>query len=253
MRTSHIVIITILVIILVVVALRKEPISIDDIWVINMDKDMERYNAIVASSQPIKSMIHRWPATYGKEETIPNALADGISTMISGKKYEKEYEPDGQVRRNPGAVGCWLSHKRLLRHLSTIRVSDSTAHLVVEDDIMLTPDFLKEWDVRRHTIPADWDIVFFDINTPKGIAIADGIQKAIVTNDTGNWGTHAYIVRHGSIRSRILPQIRYMESEIDVQLNNHADILNIYIFQPPLLRLNTQFSETSTIEKRKPV
>jgi GR25 family glycosyltransferase involved in LPS biosynthesis len=218
-----------------------------------MDKDIDRYRAIVASSQPIKSMIHRWPATYGKQETVRNALADGISTLISSKKYEKDYEPDGLVQRNPGAVGCWLSHKRLLRHLSTLDVSSSTAHLVVEDDIMLTPDFLNEWETRRHSIPADWDIVFLDINALKGIPIADGLQKAIVTNDTGNWGTQAYIVRHGSLQSRILPEIRYMESEIDVQLNNHADFLNIYIFQPSLLRLNTKFSETSTIEKRKPV
>jgi GR25 family glycosyltransferase involved in LPS biosynthesis len=218
-----------------------------------MDKDVDRYNAIVASSQPIKSMIHRWPATYGKEESTANALADGISYMISNKKYEKDYDPFGKVQRNPGAVGCWLSHKRLLRHLSTLDVPSSTAHLVVEDDITLTPDFLKEWNVRRHSIPSDWDIVFLDITSPKGIPIADGIQKAVVTNDTGNWGTQAYIVRHGSLQSRILPEIRYMESEIDVQLNNHADILNIYMFQPVILRLNTQFSETSTIAMQNSV
>ena len=246
-------IIGVLVIILFIVALRRQPITIDDIWVINMDKDVERYNAIVASSQPIKSMIHRWPATYGKEESIANALADGISYMISSKKYEKDYDHYGKVQRNPGAVGCWLSHKRLLRHLSTLDVPGSTAHLIVEDDITLAPEFLEEWEIRRHTIPADWDIVFLDITVPKGFFIGDGIQKAVVTNDTGNWGTQAYIVRHGSLQSRILPEIRYMESEIDVQLNNHADILNIYIFSPSILRLNTEFSLTSTIAKQNPV
>jgi GR25 family glycosyltransferase involved in LPS biosynthesis len=163
MRTLHIIIISILVTILFLVDLLSQPVIIDDIWVINMDKDIDRYRAIVASSEPIKSMIHRWPATYGKEETVRNALADGISTIISSKKYEKDYDPDGLVLRSPGAVGCWLSHKRLLRHLSTLDVPSSTAHLVVEDDITLTPDFLKEWNVRRHTIPSDWDIVFLDI------------------------------------------------------------------------------------------
>ena len=249
MRTSHIICISLLLTILIIAFLfRKQPISIDGIWVINLEKDIERFNAIRKSTEPIRHLVHRWSATYGKDEPIQSALAEGVALMVSGHKYEKGYNPQGKVHQNPGAVGCWLSHKRLLRHLSTLNVADSTGHLIVEDDIHITPDFLTEWNERRHTVPADWDIVFFDINKSQGVPVTEGVERALFTNDTGNWGTQSYLVRHGSIQSRILPALRFMNSEIDVQLNNSTDRLNIYFFKPSILRLNQTFAVNSTID-----
>jgi len=204
------------------------------------------------ASYGIRDLIQRWPATYGKTESAQTALADGVNLLISTHKYEKEgYNPQGTCQRNPGAVGCWLSHKRLMQHLSDVPADSNVGHLIVEDDIQIKPEFLKDWEYRKHTVPADWDIVYFDINHPRGVPVGEGIQRVVFTRDTGNWGTQAYMVRHGSLKSRILPKLRFMNAEIDVQLNNCSEDLNIYFFSPSLLHLNQTMSTNSTISAPK--
>ena len=226
---------------------RKKPIRMEDIWIINLDKDTERYDTILRQSVNIRNLIHRWPATYGKTEPVKDALADGVNTLLSTRKYEKDKDSSKVCSRNTGAIGCWLSHKRLMRHLSEQRAEDNAGHLILEDDIQITPGFMDVWETRKHTIPADWDIVYFDINHPKGLPVGEGIQRVLFTADTGNWGTQAYMVRHGALKSRILPKFRFMDSEIDLQLNNCSESLNMYFFSPSILSLNREMSQHSTI------
>jgi len=225
---------------------RIKPIHIDDIWIINLDKDTERYDTIIRQSSNIRNLIHRWAGTYGKTERVKDALADGVNTLISTRKYEKDSGSE-VCSRNTGAVGCWLSHKRLLRHLAELPAEENAGHLIFEDDVQITPEFMDVWNARKHTIPADWDIVYFSINHPKGIPVGEGIQRVLFTADTGNWGMQAYMVRHGSLKSRILPKLRFMDSEIDVQLNNCSESLNMYFFSPSILNLNREMSQHSTI------
>lgn len=228
---------------------RRKPVHMDGIWIINLDKDTERYDTIIRQCNNIRDLVHRWPATYGKTEPVKDALADGVNTILSTRKYEKDTGSE-VCSRNTGAIGCWLSHKRLMRHLSELPAEDNAGHLILEDDIQITPGFMDAWEARKHTIPADWDIIHFSINRPKGIPAGEGIQRILFTADTGNWGTQAYMVRHGSLKSRILPKLRFMDSEIDVQLNNYSESLNMYFFSPSILALNLEMAKNSTINNQ---
>jgi hypothetical protein len=66
--------------------------------------------------------------------------------------------------------------------------------------------------------------------------------------NTGNWGLHAYIVRHGALRDKILPDIAWMRDSIDTMLSQFYDKWNVYAIQPDLLKLNKEESQKSTIQ-----
>ena len=220
--------------------------TIDTIWVINLDKDKERMDNIHKKTQAFSNLMNRWPATYGKTEPIEAAYKDGVGHIISKRGYEPGAPPSDIVNRNEGAVGCWLSHKRLLTHIASLNLPGHWGHLITEDDLEFQPNFMDIWEKRRHSIPNDWDIVYLSINLPNGKPI-DGKLLRGVKAEKGNWGTHAYMVKHSSLKNRILPKLRHMSHEIDVQLNMYFNDLNVYIMSPEILHVNEDIAAKSNI------
>jgi GR25 family glycosyltransferase involved in LPS biosynthesis len=85
-------------------------------------------------------MVHRWPATYGKDLTQAQTVAEGVGFAMtrSGDGHKED-----ERLRNLGTVGCWLSHKRLLKYLASLDVDEHAGHLVVEDDVAMPHNFLN--------------------------------------------------------------------------------------------------------------
>ena len=230
-------------------------IDIHDIWVINLDKDIDRWKNIATRTEDIRWKVHRWPATYGKHVRKGEGHMEGVSQIVMFKTDAKPsvYYAKTEVDNNQGKIGCWLSHKRLLTYLASMKVPDSYAHLIVEDDIFFHKGFLEDWKRVSKKIPADWDMVYLGINFPFLTKPIDPpVYKGTTSfTDQGNWGTQAYVVRHGSIRSRILPKLKYMSHEIDVQLNLYFDEMNVYFLYPNLLALDSEQSKHSSIEQEE--
>jgi hypothetical protein len=67
------------------------------------------------------------------------------------------------------------------------------------------------------------------------------------TYNKGNWGTHAYLVRHGALKTKILPSIKHMTNEIDVHYNMMAENWNIYICDPTVIRYNNDLAVKSNV------
>jgi len=222
--------------------------SIRDVWVINLEKAKDRWSHIQATyngSLP----LYRWDATYGKTTLRTAANADGVDILLSRPCSREEDNQSDFVVKNAGEIGCWLSHKRLLRHLSNQAASAEEGHLICEDDIEFHNAWYEEWKQLAPTIPTNWDMVYFGIGSPVGHRLGGRILKAYVKEDThGNWGTHAYLVRHGSI-PKILDTLRTMSNPIDVQYNINFDRLNVYIIDPSLLHLNSTLSANSSIQE----
>jgi GR25 family glycosyltransferase involved in LPS biosynthesis len=232
--------------------LSKTNPSIHDIWVINLDKDKERWANIMDRTHSLPVKVNRWPATYGKDLTRDQAQKYGAGYVITlSRDFEKDGKTDKITSANVGAVGCWISHKRLLTYLSTLPMSDGTGHLICEDDAEFPSGFLTGqtgWSKVSRSIPSDWDIVFLGIKKPViGTDIAPGIKKMRSTYNKGNWGAHAYLVRHGALKTKILPSIEYMTNEIDVHYDMMADHWNIYICDPPAIQYNGGLAAKSNI------
>jgi len=214
-----------------------------DIWVINLYNKHDRWKSFSGLN------VNRFNATDGYNINIYDASKDGVSPLIMLKTDSTRdvYYNKRQIENNEGKVGCWLSHKRLLRHLLTLECSDSDIHLILEDDVCL--DDLYKWRNLYPTIPNDWDLVYAGIKEPiLTNPVCDQVYRAVSAHPSKkNFGTHAYFVKHSSIPS-LLKHLEFMTHEIDVQLDIIFSKMNMYIINPPIVTLNDN-SRTSSIEK----
>ena len=230
--------------VLIVYSYWSSPVTIDDIWVINLEKDAKRWKNIEEQGKGLA--IHRWEATYGKKTSIHEAAKWGVTELVTSQKGKGFL-----IQNKAGEVGCWMSHKRLLTHLAELNVPDNYGHLILEDDVDLHAGFMDEFTVIGRQIPKQWDMVYLSMNRPKGnTQLSSRILKANTLKSPvdGNWGTQAYLVRHGSIR-KILSHLRNMLYEIDLQYNMAFDALDVYIIDPVLIKLNPELSKESSITK----
>lgn len=243
------IVVVLLVVFLASYAAEGERPMIATAHVINLDRDAKKLESF--RKQPLSSLlpvpVERWAATYGKDLNPRTLPAQGIGnlTVCAGKGT---YKNQWKELRNQGAIGCFLSHRSLLQHCATLQVPDTAGHLILEDDALVDKDVRTQWDAVRNHIPTDWDIVYLGINVPKGHSIGNGVSKLYAVRDsTGNWGTHGYLVRHGALRTKILPQLRFMFEAVDGQLNASFDEWNCYAIAPQLITVDKSLE--STIQK----
>jgi len=204
--------------------------------VINLDKDAAKLTTFRKQSLPVP--VERWTATYGKDLHAKALPAQGIGGVIvqSGKGA---YAEQWKNLRNLGTVGCFLSHRSLLHYCATLQVPDTAGHLILEDDALFAEGFQERWEAVRHHVPTDWDIVYLGIHEPKGRSLGNGVSKLYTVKDTsGNWGLHGYLVRHGAIRTKLLPVLSWMFEAIDGQLNMFFDEWNCYALDHSLITVN---------------
>jgi GR25 family glycosyltransferase involved in LPS biosynthesis len=235
----HVNVLTVLGVFLVLVAvayfIRPTPPCIDDLWVINLDKDTERLAQFQEEAKVLGLPIQRWAATHGKKEDRDKAHSDGICTSMTKTENKEEHGTKTTITRTPGVFGCWLSHKRLLQHLATLNVSNSYGHLITEDDCEIPGDFMQKWAIVKQEIPSNWDFIYIGVDGKYGDKISPNVMRWRNDKPAGNWGTHAYLVRHGVI-PHILKQLKFYNSPIDVQYYRMLGDLHIYIIDPPLVK-----------------
>jgi GR25 family glycosyltransferase involved in LPS biosynthesis len=224
--------------------------SIDDIWVLNLDKDKERFQAILDQESLLPQKVNRWKATYGKEETRVAAEKDGVNHVLSKSADVDLNKRNPNIIHIPGEIGCWLSHKRLLRHLNTLNVSPNFGHLILEDDVLIDKNFLQKWERVKQSIPGDWDFIYLGIRDMLGERINENVVRWKNTAHWGNIGTHAYMVRHRAL-PHILNKLKYMNAPIDVQYYNMLGDLNIYILDPQLISPNEGFESTIDAQQKR--
>jgi len=224
--------------------------SIDDIWVLNLDKDKERFQKVLDQQHLLPQKVNRWKATYGKEEDRGAAEKDGVNNVLSKSGDIELNRRSPKVHNLPGEIGCWLSHKRLLRHLNTLNVSPNFGHLILEDDVLIDKDFARKWDAVKQSIPGDWDFIYLGIIDIIGDRINENVVRWKHTEAWGNFGTHAYIVRHRAI-PHILDKLKYMNAPIDVQYYNMLEDLKIYIVDPKLVLTDEGFESTIDAQQKR--
>lgn len=223
--------------------------NVSSIHVINLDKDTDRMEHIKQTTIAVPLPVERWAATLGKSLSQDELYSQGVGFGMtnSGKG---SYLEQGKDLRNQGMVGCFLSHRSLIQHLSTRDVPEYSGHLILEDDVQIPVNFLQKddiWSQVYKTVPFDWDIVYLGITKPVGELVNSNVMK-LKTIPSGNWGTHAYLVRHGSIKSKILPWLKYMIDHIDQQYKMKFDTWNCYAIVPSVISLNQEISEHSSIQ-----
>ena len=210
-----------------------------DAYVINMDKYPDRFKRIEADAKNAGMVIKRWPGVEVKVEDVLSLPAKGIGTII--------YTSRAGGKRNLGAIGCFLAHRGLLEHIA--EKPNGVGTFICEDDVIIPPDFFSKLEKVSSEIPSDWDIIYMNkymLDTTPISANIVKLNKDLTSSK--NMGTWAFIVKNASIKDKILPALKQMIDELDLQLGRNADILNMYLTTPPIIYLHNTSSE-SIIEK----
>lgn len=212
---------------------RKGPVPIADAHVINMDKSRDRLVEIQAAAKQAGLPLIRWPAVDGATIKEDDVRKYKVSKLITRHTAEK---------KQPGVIGCFLSHQTLLKHLETRPVRRSTdAHLILEDDAAIPADFWEQWNTFSAKVPADWDIIQIGVTFPNLKSI-DG-RLHVHSEARGNVGAFAYLVKHGSL-PKINAHLEYMYDPIDVMIRNKQDEWNIYFAWPEICPHNDHGKST---------
>jgi GR25 family glycosyltransferase involved in LPS biosynthesis len=223
--------------------------TIQSAYAMNLDKDKNRWKNILKSANEANLPLERWPATYGKDIPYEEFRELGV-----GHAFVKPDRTDKKHERlvNLGVIGCFISTRRLLTHLSEQSFSNSAGHLIVDDDVEFPRDFLQVWEEKRQLIPADWDIVYLGIWNITGEDVAPEVKKlrsARPGERAPNVGTFAYVVRHGAIKTKILPWLRYIFDAIDEQYVHKFDEWNVYGIEPKIVIVNDELNSKSSIDE----
>lgn len=120
---------------------------------------------------------------------------------------------------NPGMIGCFLSHKRILKE-----ALDNNYNMIAvfEDDLLIMPGFQQFMKIALPVIPPDWQFVFLGCQEHSGF----GSHKEQVNNfwvvPNCAWGTQAYMIRGNDAIRAIYSKLEKMEMQIDMQLAHIA-------------------------------
>ena len=209
-------------------------------YAITMNVESERYKQTSASAKAAGLTLHKWDAVKVDDKMGDSLMEQGIGSIIF----------KGVKMRYRGAIGCFLAHRGLMRHIAEQPEHKSQGTIILEDDVTISPDFNEKMKVVMAELPRDWDILYLDKVNPKADKVSEHIHKfpkqMTVSNNWGNW---AYIVRNKSLKERILPLLEFMIDPVDIQLHKFGDYLNIYLAVPSLIILNDKTTYNSNINK----
>jgi GR25 family glycosyltransferase involved in LPS biosynthesis len=184
--------------------------------------------------------LKKWDAVKVDDSMGDSLMEQGIGSIIF----------KGPKMRYKGAIGCYLAHRGLMRNIAEHPDADAQGTLILEDDITFVPDFAAKLETLTKEIPSDWDILYLDKVNPKAKEVSPAVykfEKQMTSHN--NWGNWAYIVRHKSLKDKILPLLEHMIDPVDIQLHKFADKINIYLAKPSLVTLNEKTTYNSNINK----
>lgn len=209
-------------------------------YAITMNPDSERYKQTDASAKAAGITLHKWDAVKVDDNMGDSLMEQGIGSIIF----------KGVKLRFRGAIGCFLAHRGIMRHIAEQPEHKSQGTLILEDDVTIPADLNQKLQAILPELPRDWDILYMDKVNPKADKVTEHIHKFPKQMTTSNnWGNWAYIVRNKRLKERILPFLEFMIDPVDVQLHKFADYLNIYLAVPSLITLNEATTKNSNINK----
>lgn len=209
-----------------------------DAYAITVNTESNRYKQTEAEAKAAGLNLQKWDAVKVDESMADSLMEQGIGSIIF----------KGHPMRYKGAIGCFLAHRGLMRHIAK-QHSGAEGTLILEDDVRIPTDFNARFQKVVAELPKDWDILYLDKVNPKAEKVSEHIHKFKRQMTTANnWGNWAYIVRHTSL-TKILELLEFMIDPVDVQLHKFADKLNIYLAVPGLITLNKETSLDSNINR----
>jgi arabinogalactan endo-1,4-beta-galactosidase len=176
-----------------------------EIFVINLDRDTERWHHISIHLQELGLSFSRWQATDG--ETVDETKFD--NEPIAPGIFIRDFRAWSKFE-----AACGISHIRLLQHIVQRQIAWA---MVLEDDGLLqksVPRDLEQWEV-----PADADIILLQERLRVGPIQKQGRLFAYA-NVIGGAGTEGYLISLAGAR-KLLQILMPLKDPLDFQMYAH--------------------------------
>mgnify|MGYP000058668407 CR=1 FL=1 len=166
-------------------------------FVINMDKDVERYNKIASyyhNSDLSELPLERYSAVVGKNVEPTDWLTDDAINdfkQVLNNGYRTHH-----YQLTYGGIGCFLSHYNLAKQLLSEKNVD--AYIVFEDDTAIPRNLLSHIETQMSELPEDWDYLMFYTIRANGDPITNKLNKL-----KSFWGLNGYIINKKGARKLV--------------------------------------------------
>jgi|TARA_R110000851_G_scaffold56338_3_gene131765 GR25 family glycosyltransferase involved in LPS biosynthesis len=190
----------------------------DKIYCVNLDKRTDRWSHAATQFKKYNIEVKRVSAVEGNPDNLP---------CISP-----------HLIQYPGAVGCSLSHYKILKEAKELGLSNI---LIFEDDILFKDDWEKIYTDNYKDIPEDWDMLYLSTNSIYKVItskVSERISKA-----HNCLTTHSYAIK-SRLFNLAMEHIIKLDQPVDgcyahyIQPHN-----NCYIFDPGVCIQMNGFSD----------
>ena len=203
---------------------------VDNIYLINMDKDKDRLESVTKECENLNIKFERFPGIN------INNLSKNILDKYIPKEIQK-YGPNGMI-------GCGLSHLFVWKDAINKNYKNI---LVLEDDVFFTDDFNEYFLNVIKEVPEDYDILYLGYkdkicNPPKDCSFNYVYKPYFPLN------LHAYIVSNKGLK-KLVNLINKIDYHIDWLINRNIDKLNIYASKKKIVNQKYKNSNNSNLKK----
>jgi GR25 family glycosyltransferase involved in LPS biosynthesis len=199
---------------------------VDKVYVINLDKDTARMEAISAQLKSHGIEFTRIPAVLGSTVKRSPYLTDFCERFCTD-----------------GMKGCAISHRLIWEDMLE---NQYRRILVFEDDAILSPQFNQELERAWGQLPDDFDVFYLGCNfkctdtypVPKLINKITNSTPEVVDDNilsvNGSFGTHAYMLsRKGAKVFQSLPINTHIDLQMEIWTTKFQ--LNAYSINPVIV------------------
>jgi GR25 family glycosyltransferase involved in LPS biosynthesis len=191
-------------------------------YAITLNKKNPRYKKTLKSARAAGIKIQSAPGVIVTDAM----LKKGISGI-----------PNKQHDNVRGVIGCFLAQRNLLKKIAKDHPKNTEGTLILEDDVIFPNTFQKDLERIYPEVPSDWDVLFLGRTVTSGKRVGKHVIK-FGPRTHKNWGNWAYVVRHKTMKKKLLPRLKVMTDGIDVQFNRFSDKVNMYVIQPNIVNFN---------------
>ena len=205
---------------------------VDNIYLINMDKDIDRLKKITKECDIVNIKFERF---------------SGLKVSDLSQNILDKYIPiETQKYGTDSMIGCGLSHLFIWQDAVQKNYKNI---LILEDDVQFTDDFNKYLTNVMNELPKDYDILYLGYKDTICEAPTDSSFKYIYKPEFPLL-THAMIISNKGLK-KLLNLIKKIDHHIDWKIAYNVKKLNIYASKKKIVNQIWESSNNSDISNNK--
>jgi GR25 family glycosyltransferase involved in LPS biosynthesis len=210
-------------------------LDIDKIYIINLEKDKDRWDYISNQCKKINLNINRFDAIYGKN--LPEDHPDIKKYIMDNNLRDKRLNYG--IPLNPGQIGCALSHIKIWEEAYEKGYENI---LIFEDDAIIPDDFNEKINPILKSLPENWDYLSLNCAYCQGQDFNENLYKVLF-----NLCTVSYMLSKNGIKKLLdtINKFKIDEAIDDYLCSKFFLNSNSYLAKDHFIIMNTKDFESN--------